>query len=258
MRANRTFSLPLLLTLLLSACAGGTAIRGGGDGIRAVQALDAQTRPRIIVGVVLDKTGGALAQALSAFNAGRDADEQVTAADLTRGLRDMLTTDLFGSGQFIVLERDALDAVSAEQEFSHSAKAGDLTRMPLQQLEGADRLVVAALTAFDTDRGGAIPIPIPLGRNNGFAVVNVGARRGYVTMDLRVIDVKTGRILSSTAVEGSHWRWGLDVGGYLNTRYRLVKLPKGLVNLFSNTPVEQALQEMVVQAVDAIAKPPAK
>lgn len=251
-------AIPLLLTLLLAGCAGGTLVRGGGDGIRAAQALNAEARPRVIVGIVLDKTGGALTQALSQFNAGRAAEEQVAAADLTRGIRDMLTTSLFGSGQFIVLERDALDVALAEQEFSQSARTGDKTRIPLKQLEGADRLVVAALTAFDTDRGGAIPIPIPLGRNNGFAVINVGARRGYVTMDLRVIEVKTGRILSSTAVEGSHWRWGLDVGGYLNTRYRLVKLPKGLINLFSNTPVEQALQDMVVQAVDVIARPPAE
>lgn len=248
----------LLLPLALAACAGTSAIRGGGDGIAAVQSLDAAARPRVMVGVVIDKTGGALASALARTNASHSAETQVSPADLTRGLRDMLTTDLFGTGRFIVLEREALDTVIAEQEFSHSAKTGDLTRIPLKQLEGADRLVIGALTAFDTDWGGALPIPIPLGRDNGFFVINIGARRSYVTMDLRVVDVKTGRILNSAAVEGSHWRWGLDVGGYLNTRYRMVKLPKDLLGAFSNTPLEQALQEMVVQAVDAIAKPPAR
>jgi curli biogenesis system outer membrane secretion channel CsgG len=170
------------------------------------------------------------------------------------GIRDMLITELFGSGRFIVLERDALDAILSEQEFSHSAKVGDATRIPRAQLEGADLVVVGALTAFDAGAsGGALPIPIPLSDRGDWGVLNLSAKRGHVAMDLRVIEVSTGRVIHSTAVEGRNWSMGLDFAGLFRSGHRVVRLP-GLLRLFSNTPVEEALQKMVTAATLRIAE----
>ena len=246
-----------LLALLLSACASAPAVvQGGGDSIALTQALAAHERPRIAVGAILDKTEGAIEKAFYISNAALPADAQVTPSALTRGIRDMLTTGLFGSSRFIVIERDALPDVLAEQEFSQSARVGDATRLPLGQLEGADFIAIGAITSFGSDRGGSLPIEIG-GSKNLFGLLNLGASRSAIVLDLRVIEVKTGRVVSSSAVEGKSWKFGVDVAGVAAVGGRGVRLP-GLLRGFSNTPIEKALLEMTRLCVERIAGPSAK
>ncbi len=251
------------LALLLGACTGTTVTRSGGQTIAQAQAESANgPKYRVAVGGIIDKTDPAtdksVAKQLGLINAAKPKDQQMTPDALSQGIRDMLVTDLFNSGQFIVLERDALSEVTLEQEFSASARAGDATRIPQGQLEGAELLVVGAITAFDAGAGSdgfAIPIPVPLGANynNGAALFNLSFKRGYVAMELRIIDVATGRIVNTTAVEGKNTKYGLSLQGLVGGRFGYVPLPKGLVGYFRNTPVEEALQKMVTAAVDAIA-----
>lgn len=244
--------------LVLAACSNTAEVtRGGGASIGTAQLV--QALPRIAVGGIIDKTDPvtdkSLTHQLVLIN-GRRATQQpeMRVSDMTRGLRDMLTTELFGSGKFIVLERDALNDVLVEQEFSQSPGADAKTRIPLGQLEGAQLLVLGAITAFDAGLdGGALPIPVPLSRNGDFGVLQISGRRGYVAMDLRVIDVKTGRVLSSAAVEGRNWRMGLDLTGFFRVGNGSIALP-GLLKYFNNTPVEAALQKMVTAAVERIAE----
>lgn len=244
-----------LALMLLAGCAGPRVLEGGGQSIAQAQAEAATGgRLRVAVGVVIDRSQGKLASELALLNATRPPEQQMPPDGVTAGVRDMLTTALFGSARFIVIERDALNLALSEQEFSQSARAGDKTRIPLGQLEGADILVLGALTGFDAGAsGGALPIPLPLGNNGDFGVLNVRAKRGYVAMDLRVVEVKTGRVLASNAVEGRNWRLGLDFTGFFSIGNSRIKLP-GLLKYFSNTPVEEALQKMVSAAVDEIAK----
>ncbi|MGH8460174.1 MAG: CsgG/HfaB family protein [Stenotrophobium sp.] len=244
--------------LLLCACAGSPQVisGSGGAGIGQSQARASTALPRIAVGSIIDKTESAgdksIVQQLALIHALHPQDAALTADSITHGVRDMLTTALFSSNRFIVLERDAINDAMVEQEFSQTARAGDATRIPLGQMEGAQLLVVGAITAFDAGvGGGAVPIPIPLSRNGDFGVLNVSAKRGYVAMDLRVIDVATGRVVSSTAVEGKNWHFGVDFTGVFGFRGGAIALP-GLLKYFSNTPVEEALQKMVDAAVAQI------
>lgn len=237
----------LLLAALLPACASTSVLRGGGDSIRAAQALDFNARPRVAVAPIIDKTGGALIS--EAVRIGGDG----SVSGITGGLRDLLTTELFGSQRFIVLERDALTAIEVEQEFSRSLEASSQTALPLAKLEGAQLLVLGAITAFDTGSDGAVlPIPIQLSTRGDFGVLSLRAKRGYVAMDLRVVDVRTGRVLSSTAVEGRNWKLGFDFTGFFDIGYDTIKLP-GLLRYYQNTPVQEALQKMVTAAVARIA-----
>lgn len=242
--------------LIVGGCSS-TAQVTRGDGARIGVAQILQALPRITVGGIIDKTDPvadhSLTRQLLLINGKRQSSqEQMTVTAVTRGLRDMLTTELFNSGKFTVLERDALKDVLVEQEFSQSPGADVKTRIPLGQLEGAQLLVVGAITAFDAGLdGGSIPIPVPLSRNGDFGVLQVSGKRGYVSMDLRVIDVKTGRVLSSTAVEGRNWRMGFDLTGFFRLGNGSIALP-GLLKYFNNTPVEAALQKMVTAAVERI------
>ena len=251
--------LALLAALLLSGCASTPEVISGasGAGIAQSRARVSGALPRIAVGAIIDKTQPgdekSLTRQLALLNGQHKAGDPLTVDGITHGVRDMLTTALFDSNKFIVLERDAINDVMVEQEFSQSARVGDATRIPLRQMEGAQLLVVGAITAFDAGvGGGAIPIPVPLSRNGDFGVLNISAKKGFVAMDLRVIDVATGRVVNSTAVEGKNWHFGMDFTGVFGYRGGAITLP-GLLKYFSNTPVEEALQKMVNAAVVQIA-----
>jgi curli biogenesis system outer membrane secretion channel CsgG len=246
--------------LLLAACASsGTVVtRGGGAPLGAALSDPALGgRYRVAVAAIIDKTKVGsehnLGYQMGVINNGRPEDEQVTQQAILGGIRDMIVTELFVQDRFIVLEREGLDAVIAEQEFANSARAGDATRIPADQLEGAELIVLGAVTAFDAGiGGGALPIPIPLGDRGDFGVMHLRFKRGYVAMDLRVVDARSGRVLSSVAVNGRNSRFGMDFNVHLTGKHHRVKLP-GVLTYFQNTPVEQALQKMVTAAVGHVA-----
>jgi curli biogenesis system outer membrane secretion channel CsgG len=245
--------------LLLGACASGTVVtRGGGASLDAALSDPALGgRYRVAVAAIIDKTDDTKEQSftrqLDAMNKDRAEGELVTREALLGGIRDMLVTELFVQDRFIVLEREALDAVVAEQEFSAGARAGDATRIPPAQLEGAELIVLGAVTSFDAGiAGGALPIPIPLGDRGDFGVMHLRFKRGYIAMDLRVVDARSGRVLSSVAVNGRNSTFGMNFNVHLRGKHHRVKLP-GVLNYFQNTPIEQALQEMVTAAVEHVA-----
>lgn len=260
LRKKGTVPFFALAVLLLGACTTGTVVtRGGGAALQAAQSEPGLGgRYRIMVASIIDKTDPSDDQSfdrqLGALNRDRGEKELLTREAILHGIQDMLVTDLFVQDRFIVLERAALDEVIAEQEFSADARAGDATRIPPAQLEGAELIVLGAVTAFDAGiSGGALPIPVPLGDRGDFGVMHLRFKRGYIAMDLRVIDARTGRVLSSVAVNGRNSRFGMDFNVSLAGPHHRVKLP-GVLTWFQNTPVEKALQEMVTAAVDHIAE----
>lgn len=245
---------------LLAACTGSKVVRGDGQTIEQARAERSDgPKYRIAVGNIIDKTDplkdASVVKQVIALNAKRPADQQLEASGITAGIHDLLVTELFNSGQFIVLERDALNVAIVEQEFSQSARVGDETRIPRGELEGAELLVVGALTAFDAGlSGAAIPIPIPLGKNfSSFGVMSLSFKRGFAALDLRIIDTATGRIVASTAVEGRNTSYGFDLQGVYGSGFGYVPLP-GVLGAFSKTPVEAALQKMVTAAIGKVAE----
>lgn len=252
--------LALLLGALLGACSSNAVVtRGGGASLQAAQAEDALGgKYRVVVGRIIDKSGAggerSIATQVERINQDRKDHEGMSVDGVLRGVQDMLVTELFGSQRFIVLERDGLDEVITEQEFSRSVRAGDATAIPDKLLEGAELIVLGAITAFDAGAdGGALPIPIPLGDRGDFGVLKLAYARGYVAMDLRVVDARTGRVLSSVAVEGRNSRFGMDFNVHLRGRHGRANLP-GVLRYFQNTPVGKALQEMTIVAVDHVAQ----
>ena len=65
---------------------------------------------------------------------------------------------------------------------------------------------------------------------------------------MRLLDASTGRVLQTIAVEGRNTRLGFDFDVFADVGYRYATLPSA-IQLFKNTPIEQALQEMVGKAV---------
>lgn len=247
-------ALGLLVVALLSGCASTAEVtKGGGATIGAAQAEKYDgPKARIAIGAIIDKTGsgkGSLAWQLGELRRRGGAYESLSPGDVTSGMRDVLTTAFFQSNRYIVLEREAIRDVLVEQEFSAAGRVGEASRIPAGEIEGAELLVVGALTGFDPGITGiAFPIPIPLNKGRDLVIFDVEYRKAFVTMDVRVIDTATGRIVATAAVEGTARKFGTGVSGIASTRYGHVRLPV-LLRGFVNTPVERAISEMVDAAV---------
>lgn len=248
-------SFVFLCAVLLAGCSSTADVtRGGGLGIEEAQA-EAYDGPkaRIAVGRIVDKTSGKNSLA-SRIGLLLGDDHRLSAQDFLSGVRDLLTTAVFQSGRYIVLEREHLQDVMVEQEFAASRRAGDDTVLPLDQLEGVDLLLVGALTGFDAGESGGIafPVPVPLGNDRrNWGVVDVEMRTAAATLDLHVIDVATGRIVAAIAVEGKARKFGAAWAGVFSSRHGYLRLP-GLLSVFENTPVEKALGNMVDAAVQTL------
>ena len=173
--------------------------------------------------------------------------------EIGSGIADMLTTALFRTGRFIVLERSNAGLNAIEKEFSleRSGLVGE-NKPKRGMLEGADILVVGAITAFEPRAGGigiggvAIPLNIPI-----IGGLRFGKNEAYIAADIRLIDVRTGRIINATTVVGkaSSWKIGGLGGGYTSNL-----ILGGGLNIYKNTPMEKAIRVMLENAVQKIAQ----
>lgn len=165
------------------------------------------------------------------------------------GMADMLTTALVNSGRYIVLERQNLDTVLDEQDLGASGRVRQDTAAAIGEIEGAELLVVAAVTEFDANTGGT------RGSIGGGDVGRVlgalagGTRSAHMAIDLRVVDSRTSRILAATSVEGE--AQDFDIGGALAGYTGSVGLG-GALSTWENTPREKALRQVIGAAVDYI------
>lgn len=175
------------------------------------------------------------------------------------GIAEMLATALFNSNRFIVLERQALQDVLAEQDLGASGRISQETSAPIGQIEGAELLVTGAVTEFEP---GSAVIRGGLGRVIGGTIggkwgsVVGGAlgsiKKSHVALDLRVIDTRTSRIVAATSVKGEATDFnlgGLLVGSHVG----------GGLGGYSKTPVEKAIRIALGEAIRFIAsKTPAE
>ena len=242
------------LLVLLSGCASQAVSRGGGQTIIEAQMEPFDgPKPRIAVGRILDKSGDGENSMAHQIGLMLGDDSDTKPGTVTGGIRDLLTTALFNSGQFIVLERELLDEVLAEQTFSHDNRGQGLSDAQLGQLEGVELLLVGAVTSFNTGQSGglAFPIPFRIGDNGDIGVLDVEIRSSHIAMDLRVLDVRTGRVVSALSVEGKARKFGAGLAGILGSRHGYVRLPV-LLSVFENTPMEEAIGKMVDSAIKAL------
>ncbi|RLA84406.1 MAG: hypothetical protein DRG40_05840 [Deltaproteobacteria bacterium] len=168
------------------------------------------------------------------------------------GLADMLATSLFRTGRFVVLERgEGLEAIKEELNLGQSGyvQAGKAPQIGL--MEGADILVLGSITAFEPKASGiggaGVVLPLP-----GGVGMAVGKEDAYIAADIRLVDVRTGRVINATRVEGkaSSWRVGGMGGGPVGGNVIL----GGALGVYKNTPMEKAIMVMLDNAVQAIAQ----
>ncbi len=198
---------------------------GGGPGIAEAQSVPYNgPKARITVSKFVDKTAKGY-------------------GDIGEGMTDMITTALFNTNRFIVLERGELGEVLREQDLAASGRIRKGTEAPIGQIEGAELLVVGAITEFEPNAGGAgggLLVP-------GFGV-GLGVKTAHIAIDIRIIDARTSRILAAHSVEGKAQDVGglgaISVGGPLAVGF----------GSFAKTPMEKAIRVCLQTAVNFIAQ----
>jgi curli biogenesis system outer membrane secretion channel CsgG len=162
------------------------------------------------------------------------------------GMTEMLSTALFNTNRYIVLERQTLQDVMAEQDLGAAGRIKKETAAPIGQIEGAELLVTGAVTEFEPGSSG-----IGMGIGGGRRMVGVfggilgGIRKSHVAIDLRVIDTRTSRLVAATSVEGTATDFnlgGLVVGSHV----------VGGLGGYSKTPVEKAVRVALSETVNFI------
>ncbi len=109
------------------------------------------------------------------------------------GVMDMVITELVKSGRYRVMERSQIDAILQEQGMQQSGVMTQETAVEVGKLLGVELAVFGNVTEFGYSKGKQ-NVSIP-GVN-----VKVGNNKATVAIDLRIVSITTGEILTAENV----------------------------------------------------------
>ncbi len=161
---------------------------------------------------------------------------------LGEGMAEMLTTELFKSGQFVVLERTAMDDILREQELGQSGLVRSETAAQTGQMLGAQVIVRGAVTEFSDAASG-------YGGDFKYDHLGLGGKvkKAHVGIDLRLIDASTGQVIASHHIA----REAQSAGGKINYNNRDLQI--GAAG-FSKTPLGKATRAAIADAVAFVSR----
>lgn len=169
------------------------------------------------------------------------------------GMADMLATSLFNTNRFIVLERQGIKEVMQEQNLGASGRVSQETAAPIGKIEGAELLVMGAVTEFEPGSkgggGGVSGAGIPGVGGLIFGAISGGFRESHLAIDLRLVDARTSRIVHASSVEGT--ATDVNLGGLLGGAGSGVAMA-GSLGGWSKTPLEKALRICLNKAVEFV------
>lgn len=162
-------------------------------------------------------------------------------SDTARELGGMLANELAATNKFKIVEREKLDKVLDEQDLADSGRINKKTGAKIGQLTGAQYLVVATVSAFDTQSRGT-------GGGLSFRGISVGGKKedAYIAVDLRVIDTTTGEVEYTRTIEARASSGGMSVGLYRGGF-------GGNLSKYENTPTGKAIRAMIIEASEYLA-----
>ena len=204
----------------------------GGEPVRS-DALDAARTATVAASVGTGRADGLKAMvALGGF--------QVKAAGASEaigdGLREMLISALHQSGYFVVVERADLRGLRVEQDLSRSATELPSAAMA-QAMDIADIMVFGAVTEFEPAAGGSSFMTPMMGMP---LAIGAQIKWSQMALDVRVVDVRTARVLGAQRIPGMARSAQGTIAGALPIGP--VSVPAGL-SVYRNTPMEWAVRD---------------
>ena len=162
--------------------------------------------------------------------------------DLGEGMAEMLATELFRSGQFVVLERTAMDDILKEQQLGQSGLVRPDTAVQTGQMLGAQVIVRGAVTEFSDAASG-------VGGDFSYDHIELGGKssNAHVGIDLRLIDASSGQVIASHYIA----KKAQSAGGKINYNNRDLQIG---ASGFKKTPLGQATRAAIADAVAFISR----
>lgn len=162
--------------------------------------------------------------------------------EFRNAIYEKLTKKLFDTGKFVLLERDAMEALVKEKDI----KEDNTGQSQKGKTVPAQAMVQGKVTDFNlssSGTGGGISVPTPFGGIGGSASVTT-ARVG---LNVRIFNVDTSEIIATEdadkSVEAHHFSIGADIGGVFAS-----------MDHFDSTPLGKATTDAISEAVDKIVK----
>ncbi|MEA3297516.1 MAG: CsgG/HfaB family protein [candidate division Zixibacteria bacterium] len=171
--------------------------------------------------------------------------------DMGAAIGEMLSTSLANTGKFITLaSQEEIDELADEIELGQSGYVEEGRGPEKGLMEGADLLVTGAVTAFEPDAGGSGGI---LGGFKKKALGGIGAssKEAKIIMDIKLIDIRTRRILKAKSIEAKSKKWkiGMAGGGAVGD-----VVLGGALGMYSNEPMEKAIRTALAKTIEMVSK----
>ena len=172
-------------------------------------------------------------------------------SDMAAAIGEMLSTSLTNTGKFIVLaSQEEVAELAEEIDFAQSgyAEAGQGPQKGL--MESADLLITGSVTAFEPDAGGKGGI---LGGLKGKALGGIGAssKEAKIIMDIKLIDIRTRRILKAKKIEAKSKKWKVGMAGGSSVGDVVLG---GALGMYSNEPMEKAIRTALAKMIEVVSK----
>jgi len=171
--------------------------------------------------------------------------------DMAAAIGEMLSTALVNTDRFIVLASQEETAELAEEiDFAQSGYVEEGRGPEKGLMEGADVLITGAVTAFEPNAGGKSG---GLGgfKKKAFGKIGMSSKTAKIIMDIKLIDIRTRRILKATSIEAKSSSWGTDIAGGGWTKDIALA---GDLGVYSNEPMEKAIRTLLADMVETTSK----
>ncbi|MDO3388657.1 CsgG/HfaB family protein [Gilvimarinus sp. SDUM040013] len=120
-----------------------------------------------------------------------------------RGAADMLTTELVKGTDYDIFERDRLTSIMEEQNLGSSGRVDPATAAKIGKIIGVQYIVTGSVTEYGQSQAGG-----------GGGGVHVGKKGYHATVDVRVVDVNSSRILFADTGSGHKSSMNVRVFGF--------------------------------------------
>ena len=160
-------------------------------------------------------------------------------ANIGDGVADMLATALVKTGTFMVLERQEMEKVAYEQQFSNSSMVTPETAAQLGKILGAELLIIGSVTEFGTKESNV---------GGGISVFGAGlkTKTARAAVDVRLVNVVTGEIIAAETMEGEESSTGVAV------RYEDIDFSN--YNSWDNTDIGIACRQAIDGCVELVSE----
>lgn len=105
---------------------------------------------------------------------------------------DILVTELVKSGKFIVVERDRMEKILAEQKLQGGGLIDQATAVKVGQIMGLEAIVTGSVSQFGVKKEGS-----------DYLITQSKRQVAEVAVDLRLVDVQSGQVILADSGKGT-------------------------------------------------------